>query len=77
MMTVKSFLLANVPLSAVHFVLFVLFGGFLGWPGTVVANALGASVGGVLWWGAMVLNSLVWGAVLSLFVLPFLRKLLR
>ena len=77
MTTVKSFLFANVPLSGVHFVLFVLFGGFLGWPGTVVANALGASAGGVLWWCAMVLNSLVWGAVLSLFVFPFLRKILR
>ena len=77
MRSLKSFLLANVPLSVVHFVLFVLFGGFLGWPGTVVANALGAAAGGILWWGVMVLNSLVWGATLSLFVLPFLRKLLR
>ena len=77
MNNVKSFLLANVPLSVVHFILFVLFDGFLGWPGTVVANALGAVNGGILWWGVMVLNSLVWGATLSLFVLPFLRKLLR
>ena len=77
MTNVKSFLLANVPLSVVHFILFVLFGGFLGWPGTVVANALGASAGGILWWGVMVLNSLVWGATLSVFVIPFLRKILR
>ena len=73
----KSFLFANVPLSVVHFILFVLFGGFLGWPGTVVANAVGAAGNGILWWCIMVLNSLVWGAVLSIVVLPFLRKLLK
>jgi hypothetical protein len=73
----KSFLLANVPLSVLHFILFVILGGFLGWPGTVVAGALGASAGGVLWWAVMVLNSLVWGAVLSIFVLPFIRKLIK
>ena len=73
----KGFLFANVPLSVVHFVLFVLFGGFLGWPGTVVAQAVGAAANGVLWWVVMVLNSLVWGAVLSLFVLPFIRKLVK
>ncbi len=74
----KSFLLANVPLSVVHFVLFLIFkGSFLGQPGYIVANALGASGGGVLWWAIMVLNSLVWGAVLSLFVFPFIRKLLK
>ena len=73
----KSFLFANVPLSVVHFVLFAIFGGFLGWPGYVVAKALGALTGGILWWGIMVLNSLVWGATLSLFVIPFLRKLLK
>ena len=73
----KAFLFANVPLSVVHFILFVLFGGFLGWPGAVVANALGAASGGVLWWTVMVVNSLVWGAVLSLFVFPLLRKLLK
>ena len=73
----KSFLFANVPLSVLHFVLFAIFGGFLGWPGYVVANALGAATGGILWWGVMVLNSLVWGATLSLFVFPFLRKLLK
>ena len=28
------------------------------------------SGGGILWWVIMVLNSLVWGAVLSLFVFP-------
>ena len=77
MNTLKSFLLANVPRSIVHFILFVLFGGFLGWPGTLVANALGASTSGILWWGVMVLNSLVWGATLSFFVIPFLRKVLQ
>jgi len=73
----KAFLFANVPLSVVHFILFVLFGGFLGWPGAFVANALGAANGGILWWAVMVLNSLVWGAVLSLFVFPLVRKLLK
>ena len=73
----KAFLFANVPLSVVHFILFVIFGGFLGWPGVVVANAIGAAGGGILWWCVMVVNSLVWGAVLSLFIFPFLRKLLK
>ena len=74
----KSFLLANVPLSVVHFVLFLIFkGSFLGQPGYIVADALGASGGGILWWAVMVLNSLVWGAVLSLFVVPFIRKILK
>ena len=77
MKTLKSFLFANVPLSVLHFILFVIFGDFLGWPGTVVAEALGASAGGILWWGVMVLNSLVWGATLSVLVLPLLRKVLR
>ncbi len=74
----KSFLFANIPLSIVHFVLFLLFkGSFLGHPGYIVADALGASANGVLWWALMVLNSLVWGAVLSLFVFPLLRKVLK
>ena len=73
----KSFLFANVPLSVVHFVIFVLFKGFLGQPGYIVADVLGASAGGILWWVLMVVNSLVWGAVLSLFVFPFIRKVLK
>jgi len=76
----KSFLFANVPLSVVHFVLFLIFrakAGFLGQPGYMLADALGASGGGILWWAVMVLNSLVWGAVLSLFVFPFIRKMLK
>ena len=73
----KSFLFANGPLSVVHFILFVIFGGFLGWPGVVVANAIGAAGGGILWWCVMVVNSLVWGAVLSLLVFPLIRKLLK
>ena len=73
----KSFLFANVPLSVVHFVLFVIFRGWLGWPGTLVANVLGASGEGLIWWAIMVVNSLVWGAVLSLFVFPLLRKVLK
>ena len=73
----KSFLFANVPLSMLHFILFLIFKGFLGQPGFVVADTLGASSGGALWWVIMVLNSLVWGAVLSLFVFPFLRKVLK
>ncbi len=73
----KSFLFANVPLSVLHFILFLIFGGFLGQPGFIVADALGAANGGVLWWVLMVLNSLVWGAVLSLFVFPIIRKILK
>ena len=74
----KSFLFANIPLSIVHFVLFLIFqGSFLGQPGYAVAGALGASSGGLIWWVLMVLNSLVWGAVLSLFVFPLLRKILK
>ena len=73
----KSFLFANVPLSVVHFILFAIFGGWLGWPGHIVASALGASGGGILWWAVMVVNSLVWGAVLSLFIFPFLRTVLK
>ena len=73
----KAFLFANVPLSMLHFILFLIFKGFLGQPGFAVADILGASSGGVLWWGLMVLNSLVWGAVLSLFVFPFIRKILK
>jgi hypothetical protein len=74
----KSFLFANVPLSVVHFVLFLIFkGSFLGQPGYTVANAVGAAGEGILWWAVMVLNSLVWGAVLSLFVFPFIRKVLK
>ena len=73
----KSFLFANVPLSVVQFSLFVIFGGFLGQPGYAVAGALGAASGGIIWWALMVVNSLVWGAVLSLFVFPFIRKILK
>ena len=73
----KSFLFANVPLSMLHFILFLIFKGFLGQPGFAVADALGASSGGMLWWVIMVLNSLVWGAVISLFILPFVRKVLK
>ena len=75
----KSFLSANVPLSVVHFICFLVFKGvkFLGQPGYAVADAVGAASGGILWWVLMILNSLVWGAVLSLFVFPLLRKLLK
>ena len=75
----KSFLFANVPLSVVHFICFLVFKNatFLGQPGYAVANAFGASSGGILWWVLMVINSLLWGAVLSLFVFPFIRKVLK
>ena len=77
MKQLKSFLFADVPLSILHFILFYFFRGFLGRPGTDLASAWGASEGGVAWWGIMVVNSLVWGAVLSLIVFPILRKLLK
>ena len=73
----KKFLLANVSLSMLHFILFLIFGGFLGQPGFIVADALGASNGGILWWVLVILNSLFWGAVLSLFVFPLIRKVLK
>ena len=73
----KSFLFADVPLSVVHFILFVLFKGFLGQPGYLIADALGAANGSVLWWVVMVLNSLIWGGVLALFVFPLIRKVLK
>ena len=73
----KSFLFANVPLSVVYFICFLIFKGFLGQPGYAVAGALGIAAGGILWWVLMVINSLVWGAVLSLFVFPLVRKLLK
>lgn len=81
----KNFLFANVPLSIVHFILFLLARA-QGWaalrrviaqPGGWAAGLLGASSGGVIWWAIMALNSLVWGAVLTLFVIPFIRKLLK
>ena len=73
----KSFLFANVPLSMLHFILFLIFKGFLGQPGFAVCDALGVSSGGLLWWVIMILNSLVWGGVISLFVLPFIRKIVK
>ena len=72
-----SFLFANVPLSMLHFILFLIFKGFLGQPGYFMADALGASDGGFIWWVLMVFNSLIWGAVLSIFVFPILRKILK
>ncbi len=77
MKQLKSFLFADVPLSILHFVLFYFIRGFLGRPGTDLASACGAASEGVFWWCLMVLNSLVWGAVLSLIVLPILRKVLK
>ncbi len=68
------FLLIATLLSMVHFTLFVIFGGFLGQLGQVVAKNLGAARGGVLWWCVMILNSLACGAVFALFVQFFLRK---
>ena len=41
----KAFLFANVPLSMLHFILFLIFKGFLGQPGFIVADALGAAGG--------------------------------
>lgn len=73
----KSFLFANVPLSMLHFILFLIFKGFLGQPGFVLVDAVDASNGGFLWWVIMVFNSLIWGAVLSLIVFPFIRKIIK
>jgi hypothetical protein len=75
----KSFLFANVPLSVVHFICFLVFNGakFLGQPGYAIVDAVGASSKGFAWWLIMVINSLLWGAVLSLFVFPLIRKILK
>ena len=76
----KSFLMANVPLSIVHFVCFIFFTGIrdvLGQPGFILTKALGASTEGAIWWALMILNSLIWGAVLSLIVFPLIRKILK
>ena len=84
MKNIKAFLFANIPLSVVHFILFLVAGsqgwsirGILGQPGFWLTGLLGAASGGLIWWVLMVLNSLVWGAVISLFVIPLLRKLLK
>lgn len=77
MKSVKSFLFANLPLSIVHFILFVVLFDWLGHPGFWVAGILGATGGGILWWAIMVLNSLFWGGAITLVILPFLRKLFR
>lgn len=77
MKSLKAFLFANIPLSVVHFILFAIFGGFLGQPGFAIAGMLGVSSGGILWWAVMVLNSLIWGGVVTLVILPLLRKLLK
>ena len=34
----KAFLFANVPLSMLHFILFLIFGGFLAFPGDIVRH---------------------------------------
>ena len=39
----KSFLFANVPLSVLHFILFLIFGGFLGQPGFIVWSSTPSS----------------------------------
>ena len=77
MKSIKSFLFANVPLSVLHFIIFVIFGGFLGEPGYHLAGLLGASGGSILWWLMMILNSLIWGGVITLVIIPFFRKLFK
>jgi hypothetical protein len=72
MNAVKSFLFADVPVSVVHFILFVIarsqrwnFVDVLGQPGFWLADVLGADGGGILWWVVMVFNSLIWGGVVA------------
>ena len=79
-----KFLFANVPLSVVHFVLLLLsrsnwpkLDGILGQPGYWLNGVLGAANGGVLFWIIMALNSLLWGAVISVIIMPLLRKLFK
>lgn len=82
---ISAFLFANVPLAIVHFACFLLarkegwtlVQKILGQPGFWAAKTLGASYGGILFWAIMVVNSLLWGAVLSLIVFPALKKIFK
>jgi hypothetical protein len=73
----KSFLIADIPLSVAHFIYFIAFGGFLGQPGRIVANAIGASSGDALGWGLMMINSIAWGTLVALIIFPLIRKILN
>lgn len=85
MKNIKAFLFANIPLSAVHFVLLLIarsqgwreLRNLLGQPGYWVCDLLGVSAGGFLWWVVLVINSLVWGGAISLFVLPAIKKFMK
>lgn len=82
---ISGFLFTNVPLAIVHFVCFILarregwtiIRKILGQPGFWAARILGASYGGILFWAVMVVNSLLWAAVLTLIVYPCFRKILK
>lgn len=85
MKNIKAFLFANIPLSVAHFVIFLIARGqgwralrdILGQPGYFVCDLLGASSGGPIWWAILAVNSLVWGAVLTIFVFPAIKKLAK
>ena len=74
MKSIVSFLVANLPLSIAHFVLFMYVARWLGHPGFWLAKTLGAAQGSVLWWAVMVLNSLFWGGCITQIILPILKK---
>ena len=75
MKAIKSFFFANLPLSTIHFLLFVYVFRWLGHPGFWAAQQLGVAHGSVLWWAVMVVNSLFWGGCITHIILPLLKKL--
>lgn len=70
----------SVPFGAVHLILFLIFRGFLGWPGTLITNALGVT-SGFLWWFIMGVNSSLWGCgffIITLrLIITFEKKMLE
>lgn len=85
MVKVKAFLFANIPISVAHFILFLLARDqrwtnvlkVVQQPAQWLADVLGASSGQPIWWALMVLNSLVWGGVIAIFIAPALKKLVK
>lgn len=85
MKTIKAFLFANIPLSVAHFILLLIarsqgwsaLRDIIGQPGYFVCELLGASSGGPIWWAILVVNSLVWGGVITLFLIPAIKKMMK
>ncbi|MGN0851749.1 MAG: hypothetical protein ACI4Q3_00040 [Kiritimatiellia bacterium] len=79
MKIILSFFLANLPVSVIHFMLFVYVRQchWLGHPGFWAACELGAPRGSVIWWAIMVVNSLFWGGCATFVIGPVLKKLVK